>query len=547
MNRIVYSLLTALLLITSSCELDGLQQDPNNLAPGEADVDFVLNSLEFGMKDWFWEITDPTMEVTRMIAAEPLGNQYFTYLRPQSHDDLWELTYTSLLADARNLVEIAEGEQLFVHAGIAKVIQAYVLMSTVDFFGDVPYADALNPEVLEPQPQSGAEIYQEAENLLDMAIDDFNAQSLGIPEGDLFYGGDAERWIQLANTLKLRLYLTTRLVDSNAAGKISSLIAEDNFITGNDHWVFQHGTQAQAPDSRHEYYIDNYPTGASDYQSNYFMYLLNTEKGITDPRIRYYFYRQTLENTSDVNEQDCIAQPAPPHYRDNSGNLIYPFCNEFWSNGYWGRDHLDTDGIPPDNLRRTNFGPYPFGGKFDANQGTPVQVGDGLGGAGIHPMMMTFFVDFMVAEAALTLGTPGDPRALLENGVRSSINYVLNFSDPAVTDATYVPTDEEIDAYVEVVLNRYDAAGGTEGQLDVVLKEYYIALFGNGIEAYNMYRRTGRPADIQPALNPDAGPFIRSFFYPARAANQNQNIQQKGGSGVLDERVFWDEGPDDLR
>ncbi|MGB3587341.1 MAG: SusD/RagB family nutrient-binding outer membrane lipoprotein [Tunicatimonas sp.] len=539
MNKNIILSFILLFIVGSACELDDLQQDPNLLAPEAASADFLLNSVEFGMKDWFWEVTDQTMEVTRMIAAEPAGNLYFSYVQPTSHDDQWELLYTNILTDANQLISISEEEQLFTHMGIAKVIQAYTLMVAVDFFGDIPFSEALDAQILQPTPDPGSEVYAQAEDLLDQAIAHFGQDAARGPALDLFYNGDTDQWIALANTLKLRMYLTTRLVDGEAAAKINALIAENNFITGSDHWAFPHGTQAAAPDSRHEYFIDNYIVGATDYQSNYYMWLLASEKGIVDPRTRYYFYRQTLRNTTDDNEQECISQPRPAHYPEGM-----PFCNDFLGRGYWGRDHLDTDGIPPDNLLRTVFGAYPAGGKFDANQGVNVTANDGLAGAGIHPFMMTPFVDFMLAESALVLGTTGDARALLEQGVRSSIRTVINFGEAAVTNPAFVPTPGAIEEYVSIVMDRYDTS---DDKLGVVMTEYYLALFGNGIESYNLYRRTGKPENIQLALEPTPGPFIRSFFYPAKAANQNQNITQKGEGNVLDTRVFWDDGSAELR
>jgi hypothetical protein len=70
------------------------------------------------------------------------------------------------------------------------------------------------------------------------------------------------------------------------------------------------------------------------------------------------------------------------------------------------------------------------------------------------------------------------------------------------------------------------------------MKEYYIALWGNGIEAYNMYRRTGKPNNMAPALESTPGPFMSSFFYPADYVNRNKNATQK----TITDRVFWDNG-----
>lgn len=64
---------------------------------------------------------------------------------------------------------------------------------------------------------------------------------------------------------------------------------------------------------------------------------------------------------------------------------------------------------------------------------------------------------------------------------------------------------------------------------------------GNGIEAYNTYRRTGKPDNIQPAVElNDPGIFVRSHWYPGASANNNQNITQKDN---VETPVFWDNNP----
>ena len=79
---------------------------------------------------------------------------------------------------------------------------------------------------------------------------------------------------------------------------------------------------------------------------------------------------------------------------------------------------------------------------------------------------------------------------------------------------TLIPSDSIITDYVTAVLDRYDAASD---KLDVVMKEYYIASFGNGIEAYNLYRRTGKPNNMAPLIDPGAAAtasFPRTMPYP---------------------------------
>ena len=77
-----------------------------------------------------------------------------------------------------------------------------------------------------------------------------------------------------------------------------------------------------------------------------------------DPRTRYYFYRQSLNFTTDTNENECITVLRPAHY-----SFTDVYCNP--GDGYWGRDHGDNGGVFPDGGLRTTFGVYPVGGLLD--------------------------------------------------------------------------------------------------------------------------------------------------------------------------------------
>jgi len=72
-------------------------------------------------------------------------------------------------------------------------------------------------------------------------------------------------------------------------------------------------------------------------------------------------------------------------------------------------------------------------------------------------------------------------------------------------------------------------------------KEFFVSLIGNGTDAYNFYRRTGSPTDIQPNIEPSPGAFVRSLWYPASEVTANSSLNQKPNVGV---KVFWDNNPD---
>lgn len=529
-------------IMFTSCETTKLDllDSPNALNPEQASVELFLNALELGFAGFFEQVTEEASQVIRM--KHMFGPTYDNAYGPTTFDGHWTV-YSGFLADARNMVPLAEEQELFIHSGIAKVLEAYIMVNLVDNFGDVPYTEAIDPTILNPNVDSGADIYAAMYTLIDDAISDFNKVSVGSPTNDFFYGGNPQKWIKFANSLKLKMYLTTGLVDGSAAANINSLITEGNLISSAaDDFVFPWGNNDQNPDSRHPNYGVNYDnaTSANDYMSTYYMFSLVVEKGFQDPRARYYFYRQVANTTSSVNEQSCITEQRPGHYGPAD-----PFCNISHpanSNGYWGRDHADNDGIPPDAFLKTTYGLYPIGGQFDANQAAPVVRGMGGGGAGISPILLSSYVNFMRASAALELGTSDNARTQLEAGIRNSISKVTGFL-PNVSRGSFAATQTQIDQYVNNVLGSYDAASNS-GKLEIVIKEYYLALFGNGMEAWNNYRRTGFPSNLQPTLTPNPGPFIRSFIYPSNYVNLNINAVQKTTNTV---RVFWDTNSNPLK
>jgi hypothetical protein len=418
---------------------------------------------------------------------------------------------------------------------------------------------------------------------------------------DMYYSNNYTKWTRLANTIKLKAYLNLRLTNgADATSKINALIADASATGGlitaqNENFIFRYGTLLSDPDARHPRFVANYPAGGGNYMSNWLMWHMYhgydaTQNGASgDPRIRFYFYRQTIANSTSSNEIRCLTESVPSHYPAATASAIidnsvagrpplgvgaaHPtndptdpawgrtFC--YPTNvGYWGRDHVDPQGIPPDNNLRTAWGVYPSGGRFDNNSASPVNQNVGMRGAGFQPIMMRSYVQFMLAEAALTLGTTGSARTYYQNGISYSMTDVRDWSvngtlgtsavSAAATEATvinaYYPAATyatDVTNYTNSALAAFDdrLAVSPNEALNYVAREYWISLFCNGVEAYNLYRRTGMPTGMQPVINPQPGAFPRSFWYPANFANLNSNVEQKAN---LAGKVFWDTNASNL-
>jgi len=573
---------------TSSCKksLDNLLNNPNYPGTTTADVDLYLNQVQLSFNNFWVTASDYGAQLVRQ--QQWIGPFYRNGYTPSTFDGEWETAYSGgsavfgayggalgpsatayggVIPNADALIKLATTQKKYIQSGIAKVLKAFTLATLVDDFGDIPYSEAdLGNANTNPKVDPGAAVYTGVLSLLDSAIADLqNTNAAPGPANDLFYPGGDEvaNWVTFAKTLKLKLYMQTRLVDNTATAKIQALLSENDLINDpSQDFVFKYGTSITAPDSRHEHYALDYVNsgGVGEYICNYFMWMLTAQKygGSVnlsgDPRTRYYFYRQST-SYSWANSQTC-----PCFVNSQYGNSNFPawypsvpdktpYC--VIGKGYMGRDHGDNSGAPPDGNFRTAFGVYPAAGQFDAEQHQAVTLTMGGQGAGINPIWLSSFTSFLEAEAALTLNitTAGAPRDLLQAGVQTSIDKVMNF--PAAVNVTpdpaYVPSATQVSNYINLVLNNYDNATTDDARLNIIMTEYYLASWGNGVEPYNNYRRTGKPDNAQLAVAvPNPGFFMRSFYYPSVFVNRNSNAPVQKTPGDAVQKVFWDNNPDNF-
>jgi len=537
-NKITIFLLLLFGFAINSCDevLDlELLDNPNEITLEKADLDRFLVAIQVSFQDFVYDMGVNSAEVVRL--EQMYSQQYITAYGPANLDTEWETAYQEMFSDMDAAEALAMASESNKHIGVMKVLKAYVLMTLVDFWGDVPLSEALQPEEFPfPNADDDAAVYDHAMNLLDSAISYLESDGNGLSV-DLFYQNDFDKWINLANTLKMKAYVNTRLVDADAVNKFNAIVGSGNYITSTaDDFEFQYGTIQDDPNTRHDAYDDDYTDiGAANYRSNW---LMNEMYYNDDPRTRYYFYRQVDytpgANGEPGNQADlpCSVQSRPTHY---PADMI--FCAV--GDGYWGRDHGNAEGIPPDATKRTTVGVYPAGGKFDDDEFATASLGSGGAGAGILPIMLASWVDLMKAEMAM-VSNPSNGNTHLQASLDKSIAKVMTSInwDPGA-DASFAPTAADVSNYVTNTISDFNGAS-TEDKWEIFANEVLISHYGNGIDAYNFYRRTGYPHSLQYTVVPNEGPFIRTFLYPASEANTNGNIIQRSD---VKTQVFWDNNP----
>jgi hypothetical protein len=370
---------------------------------------------------------------------------------------LWSGTY-DILTDVKYVIdESASDETLKEFSAAAKVLKAYNFQLLVDTYNDVPYTEAnLGLANVQPKYDKATDIYKNLADLCDQAITTFKTVNSATPAfvaADPMYGGNAAKWAQLANTLKLKLVLKGKgkVTFTNTTFDTSvGFITEDAIVQPG--YTKVDGKQNPAW-NRWAYSASNaVVSSASQYAvTPYIMSFYNGTK-ISDPaRANVVFKSGT---TTAVNRLGYQLSDA-------------------------GR------GASPSSwFRGTNATTYD-------------RIGILKGPDAGQPIMLASESYFLQAEANLNGTVTGDAKANYLSGIINSYKYLYTNNAGAVTagkdpnaDATTYQT-----ANVGNRLVNYDLATTDAQKQEAIITQKYIAfnmVFGH--EAWNEYRRTGYPS-----------------------------------------------------
>jgi hypothetical protein len=558
----IFTLFFAAGVVLTSCETTDLDLtvSPNELSPTQSDPNLLLNSIQLAYASNQFFLAEDVAELTRIDYFN--GRDYFNALPGSALNFVWARVYSSeftvpgngnvdvgILTNLQSLEEIdaiSDVDYSF-HIGITKIMYAHSLFQLVDMVGSAAFSQAGNPaEFPAPALDSGEDVYAGAFALLNEAEALLSSGPSAQGALDMFYGGDTEKWIKVINSIRLRSYKNT----GNKAA-FDAIVAGGNYITSaEDDFEFGYGVSELQPSDRHPLYEDDYtPTGVGSYRSNWLMDLMLQND---DPRIRYYFYRQADGTPGAL---DVSGNPVPPNEETISCSFFEPpphydgfiYCSV--DNGYWGRSHGNDEGGPPDGFLKAAPGVYPTAGRFDDSQFNEVDaitgvniapgvgLGQGGGGAGITPIILSSYIDFWIGEMA---ASDAERSTALRAGLEKSIAKVQTFGAlDTSADLSFEPDSDAVEAYIDGIVAAFDAATGDDKE-NIFAEQYFVTLYGGAFESYNYYRKTGFPTTVFPNWEPDPGPFPRTYLLPQNEVLNNPNLTQRTD---LTTQVFWDTNP----
>lgn len=561
---------TALVLLSIttlfiSCS-DYLDVDKDTDAPTVAPLNYLLTNVETSVAligDFNNGTGDILSTYTHQMTSREEEDQYGVKVDNIPMNNDWDGIYLAL-TDIETLIKQGTETGNLVYVGIAQMQKAYIMSYAVDLWGDVPFSEAtqLTSGIISPKFDNQKEIYSSIFQLIETAKANLatNAGSKKPTIDDVFYGGSTSKWIKFANTFKLKLYNQTRLsADFDQAG-FNALVAENNFFTSNtDDFQFARFNVISPTNERNQLFIEAYEsTQFGSYQSPWMYEILkgmnpNIHTSNPDPRIPYYYYNQLKPNQFPVDQGNTTTGNPGADYWDKSTGF---FSIRFGSTG------PDRDKSAENSY--TYPGIFPCGGRYDDGQGGSVATLATKSGTGIAPRRILTYDEFLYIQAELIqagkLTGIGTASAKLQQAITASFakvdQVVANSNSPQKATIPVLTGSAAVSTFISNVITEFNAASATK-QMEIIMTQKWVGTFGDPMDQYTDYRRTGFPVLANPLsstkeyqlnngnafpLNDSQtvqnNPFQLSFFWPQAELNSNANAPAQKNPSTY--KIFWD-------
>ena len=339
-------------------------------------------------------------------------------------DALFQAYYNALfdlhLAETKALSSTSSDTAL---AGASIVLSVKLFQEVTDIFGDVPYSQAFNiNKYTTPAYDKSQDIYNSLLLRLDTAI-----TYLGYPKkavftsADIINKGDEDKWIEFANTLRLRLLIrqsqilsgapTTQLSKiTGAPGAPGGVLGAGQSVTVNPGYV--NDVNKQNPYFATEGFTT---TGTqADLATDANSYIINIFESTSDPRESRFFFFAGFDS----------------------------------SNGFVGNTFGDNIGTLAQANVSSYFGPAVIGNVSVGNSANPANktkggIPDGSGATQNQTIYPSYESLFLYAEAVARGWIPGSAQSALNAAITESFIWT-GVSNPSTAAAAYISGNPDI-------------------------------------------------------------------------------------------------------
>lgn len=238
MKKISFILIVIFLSqIIQSChdDFDQMNVSPNNAE--EVSPNYLLSYVISKTTMQFYNLTNEHTDIAGTLQYTQRGTE-FQAANQNSYQwgkGSWS-GYYEILRTNQLMYELGEKEnnQFFMAASL--IMKSFTFGLLADLFGDIPYSEALQAgsNLLFPKFDAQKDVYEGVLTDLKTAskiLEGLDSKLSVLPSSDLLYGGDRDKWIKFANSLRLRysmrvhnkkdqLNINTEIEFKDAANKV---------------------------------------------------------------------------------------------------------------------------------------------------------------------------------------------------------------------------------------------------------------------------------------------------------------------------------------
>ncbi len=310
MKKVFLSLITITLLFSCSKEDFDINRDPDNLTDlplskllpggmvGLVGAEGSYEALVGGFWSQFWTQSNASNQYKElddysMSTTSPLQGG-------------WAAMYDAL-NDIHKVRVRAQAEGNWNYYLMATTLEAQGMQVIVDLYDRAPYSEAFNVEILQPNYDSGQEIYDQlVANLQEALSQDLSASEGEIPgDDDFLFEGNMARWTEFANTMLLKLYMRqTEVRPDVAQNGITALINSGATFLNSDAAMTQFADEANRSNPLYESDRRQLNVGTNLRASNTMFSFLDAN---ADPRLDEFYGAGSPMNQGDFNNTGIAA------------------------------------------------------------------------------------------------------------------------------------------------------------------------------------------------------------------------------------------------
>lgn len=254
---------------TTSCDsyLD-INQDPNSPTEENMTTSIMMPAAEMGIAATYGNLLRIPAGYFAQHYSHMFGtSNYVDYSQFEMSPVRSGSAYSQInrvgLKNLQTIRELAEKNEEWGTYLAATTLRCFAIQALVDCYGSIPYSEALNISNPSPKYDEGADIYAGLITELDDALSKASATD-PVATNFLYQGQRADKWIQFANALKLKI-LSRESGAVSVDSQIGALISENNFpkedVAYTDCWSNETGQM-------NPYYSEEFSTAFGSTQIN---------------------------------------------------------------------------------------------------------------------------------------------------------------------------------------------------------------------------------------------------------------------------------------